>query len=559
MSSLNNIKMTKAATLRAQANKRKVGSEATKPKPGPRPSKPTVTPVLPTYADQDAETGTVDRDDGVSEILEEESEEELHHEETTQAPATGKGPLRTKASKPAQPKAKKETRAAATAPHLSYLSLVSDFKSVPARPAKLIEFVPNFERLYAASSAVSSLLCPLKKLHKDDPSYNSVFSRLGLTYCAIYIILLARRASGSIVYEENKVLKVLEKAYDFDTCMIPGPYVAFLATFGFHIPQDRRFDQIVPAFPGNMTTIPYANTETQRTIFPHVQVLLRLAHIVASGNVADQTDDQTDPNPIAYDNHWQDGFFVIQNTEFAFAARSGPRYAGTNNRTLFNNSIVSAAQKETATRHIAYNFSLNYPFHDKKSDLVEVCNNLPIRTIPFIKDGATTFPNPTSLLAALGLDGNTRWLTTVMESLEYESKFFKGSSSLSSIGYENGQNILCISHFASTAPAPEEGWFPSLHLSSEEGNYVLTKMENVTEEDLAVANLTATIVTYSGMHNTSFLSASPSLGTIDAFTSDEFHPFSAHTRRIIRHTAPIGHRFRTHLKTEMMLPLSDVL
>jgi hypothetical protein len=83
-------------------------------------------------------------------------------------------------------------------------------------------------------------------------------------------------------------------------------------------------------------------------------------------------------------------------------------------------------------------------------------------------------------------------------------------------------------------------------------------MEDVSEGDLALANLTATIMHTSDgdpahpLHNMSSLSST-------APAAGDFHLFHAQIKRIIRNAPLIAHQFRTHIKVNDMLKLDEVI
>nr|QMU26431.1 capsid protein [Rosellinia necatrix partitivirus 26] len=561
------VRMTKTATLRAAANKpRNVGREAGKPKPGPAP-KVKITP--PSYEDQDQESGQVDGPQEASDVIEDDEEEEIEEEVVTQAAPSlppKKGTPRSKFSAPSKPKDGyvDGRRAAAPAPHMKLLSLVSDYKPVPSKPARFFEFIPDMFRLFAMHAAVASLLSPLKPVHKNDPTYNPVFSRLALSYAALYIILCARKACSKLTYNERKVLKALEEGFDFTTLMIPGPYVLFLSTFGFHLPADRRFDAICPKIDiEDKETKP--KTKTLNPQFPHFPALLTLASYVAGSENANgdsnltrkgkgKPEGTTTGTSTDHYAHWTNNEITLVNDKVDFDGTWS----------LWGNNVVHQAHRDTSLRPMSQNCALAYRFHATRLDLVKARDSLPIDDIPYPAHNAETADD---LLTWFGIKSDVRWMATVMESLEYEAKFFDGSATLGSIGFENGQNVLCVSEIHLGPDSVDGKWFASLRIKDVDvdvddasPHLVKTMMENVSDSEMAIANLTGTVTQYVGGHATgNLLKDKCSVGDISTIPKTGVHAYSSHARKYIRDAPNLAHRFRSHIKTEMMKRLDDVL
>jgi len=126
------------------------------------------------------------------------------------------------------------------------------------------------------------------------------------------------------------------------------------------------------------------------------------------------------------------------------------------------------------------------------------------------------------------------------------------------IGFESGQQTLCRFKFQLDAAAPTiEDWHHT-GLVSEEGHCVTTSMEDVSDGDMQLANLTATIITMEGGHNTNAFTGMSSLSSTVPRAGD-FNVFHAQTKRIIREAPLIAHQFRTHIKTHDMKKLDEVI
>jgi len=219
-------------------------------------------------------------------------------------------------------------------------------------------------------------------------------------------------------------------------------------------------------------------------------------------------------------------------------------------------ALRTIAERKASTKFLSYNAALHYPFNARREDLEKVSHSLNFTVpVPLFPTGKTELP---TLMHYFGVEKDIRWISSIMDSLNYEAKFFKGRSTLGDIGIETGENILCISSFKLKADELDEGWFQSLNLE-DDGHSVYTKMEGVTDGDLAIANYTATVSNFEGGHANSFVTLSRSVQIPTNVPAGNFDPYSSHTRRIIRDAPLIAHRFHTMLKSEMLLKLSDVI
>jgi hypothetical protein len=437
------------------------------------------------------------------------------------------------------------------------LGLVTEYKPVPSKPAKFVEFYPDMTNLFDVSGAVASLLSPLKAVHKNDPTYNPIFSRLGLSLCATFIILNARKACNVLTYNERKVLKALEESIDFTTVMIPGPYVVFLSTYGFHLPADRRFDAICPALLIDEKEDKPRSTHIS-PLFPHIPALLKLSHVLTDDSkVTEKKAGKPSSSTAASAGlpqfvYWTNDEFTLVNGHADFDDALS----------RFNTRLDTKATRDGSLGFLSANCALIPRFHAKRLDLVRSAQSYSGAEIPQLAD---TSDAAADLLTFFGLKSSTRWVSTVMESLQYEARFFAGSSSLGSIGHETGQNILCTSVFVLKNDAVKQEWFSSIHLDEAEADdessphHVETCMENVSDGDMAIANLTQTISRYGNSTGTNPYKNKSSVTRTTNIPRSSVDPYNSHVRRYIRGAPLLSHRFRSHIKTEMMLNLDDVL
>lgn len=546
-------KPTRSSQLRAEAAKaRKVGSEATKPKPSSKPRPP------PSYKDQDKEKGEKDEGDDAEKKIEEEEAQDAQDEDPEpkgKPDPKGKEPQRTKSSVRSTPAKKPDSK---SAPHLTMLALTIDQSPMPCKVTKEFEYVPSHYRLFAAHSAIASLLCPLKIIQKDDPSYNPVYSRLALSLCTLYKILDSRERAGLITYDESKVIKKLRLAFDFEAAMIPGPCVSMVEAMGEHYPTDKRFDVICPKIPYQVgdTNNPEAINEEatsiasgQKLLFPHFPALLCLADQISKENVENEvkvTAATTTPAAAAVnaDQFWHEKEFVLFNPITTTTSIRLWRNAGD---TAGNNKIAN-------NKALLMNSALLYPFEIRKDHLIASSQASPPLTLSYPDTNTTAV---TDLLLFFGVKSSTRWIPTVMSSLEYEAKFFIGSATLGSILGETGQNILCVSKFQMDATAPTLNWHTGLGVTDDDVHKVVTMMESVGDGDMAVANLNATVVQMMSSANSSSAKYACSFDPIPV--TDALHAYGSHTRRIIHRVPLIAHQFRTFIKTEMMKNVRAVL
>lgn len=528
---------------------RKPGSEATKPKPGPAPRKP-VAPkkpaVPPTYEQQDAETGSQDgeAEEVLSSLEEEAAENEVPQ---VQAPKSKvQAQARPKASK--FPSPSKEKDAFTAAPHLALLDLVSDYKPTPPRPSQFVEVHIDFRLLMHMHSAMSGTITHSKAIHKEIPTYNSVFSRLAVSLLATYKILVAREYAQVLTYDEAKVLKKFRLAHDFEAQTIPGPLVAFFSAFGLHVPTDKRYESICPRLPFQGCedasldlSKTYISTSPLDAAFPHFPSLLYLAHLVASGEAGTTVKDDFDED---VDLHWQGRFFVLVQTTDTFK----DRYR------IANVDVKAVATRVGTLRAITQNAALVPPFPDRKDWLLDVHNHLSIRKVPHWSSTDTAAPD---LLSYFGVKTDVRWISTIMSALDDEARFFTGNSTLANIGFETGANALCIYEHSLANTAVDDGWFPDLHTHSNE-HTVVTTMEDVSDGMMSIATATAVLTKYTGGAATNYANNFASV-SVPALNRGELSAYNGHVKRIIRGVHTIEHRFVNHVKTHHLLNVAEVL
>jgi len=203
------------------------------------------------------------------------------------------------------------------------------------------------------------------------------------------------------------------------------------------------------------------------------------------------------------------------------------------------------------------NAAFNYPFNAYFPYLNKTSEHLPGITIPVptYARGRTAAPD---LMTAFGLKGQTRFLPVVMESLEYEAKFFKGSATLGSLGFESGQELLCVSVFnLSPTPPTTYNWHMDQGIE-EDNNVVKTAHDSVSDGDMQLANLVAPVVVINGANAGSHFSTMSSILSPSTDAS-KFHIYHSQTKRVIKDAPLIAARFRSHVKSEDFLSVAEVV
>lgn len=553
------VRMNRAATLRAAAKSasrpsspapRRVGAEGTKPKPAP----------LPTYAEQNEEKGEQDANAQETAIVDNAEEEEVEH---VPAPAPTKNKTATTRSKHsvrATPSAPTYSGAGSVVPAFSLMDLVTDYEPIIAKPGRSVQVVPSFYRLSAINEAVGSILCPIKAIFKRNPTYNTIYTRTALYYCAVYKILVAREVNSLLDDTERKVLKALRGAYDFDTTPIPGPYVAWFCSIGFHTPADRRLDVICPALPAfEDIKVPNANdlTKVEGSVqlrFPNFPYMLRLCNLVSEGKVLNKikTTDAATSNPTLTDveEHFSGRFFV----PFPITTE---KIDGTYN--IFGTDMTAAGTR-SGLHTLQKNSALFYRFQDQKDYLSRVHHSISHDKIPVPSmSTARGHTNEVeSLLHYFGVDKAPRWIAGIMDALTYESKFFSGSTTLANTRFEVGADALCTVTYDLEATAWDNDWFGSFNVK-DEGIMCQTYDDNVQKFDLQFALLNSVHLRFTGGPNAAVGVTDVTKVCIEDLSGGRISAFSGRDlKRQIVHVDPIGHRLLQHIRSEMLLPLESV-
>jgi hypothetical protein len=430
------------------------------------------------------------------------------------------------------------------APYLALYSLGKEYSPQIYKPAKVQLFVPSFLRLSEIHSAVSSIVSPVRSVHKKNPIYTSVFTRTALAYCYLYKILISLEKSSELGYEEAKVLKQLRNAHDFDAQIIPGPYVGPFCSIGFHVPKDKRYDVLCPTLPefDNYKNVLLESASKACALhFPSFTALRFLCQQIIEGDAL-KTLTKTGGHEQA---------FITKKGKFV------PFTIGTD-FTADHPFFASAGFRSSATRAqfvgTMHNSALQFPFFDQPDDLNVVSLSYPGKDIPLVDHTGTVRDAP-DLLTYFGLKKGGRWLAPLLDCLTYEATFFDGSATLLSTGYEVGTDALTTVSFGYTADALEGIWHSELpYADSLDVVQVSSHSDEVTDDDMRISLVNQTIVNVrAATPATSDLLKAEGM-FIPELARSPTSMFNQPIKKVTLVPQTIGHRIPTLIRSEMLKP-----
>nr|QLC36779.1 capsid protein [Sarcosphaera coronaria partitivirus] len=547
------IQSTLSSRLREEANKkklaaskpaRKVGAEATKPKPTPRKQ---AKPVAPPPVEEDEEEEVADSNEEEEEVQEEEDEQQVQEAAPVVAKARGsKRPATQRVAKKAA-----ESRSATIAPDMELLSLFTEYNSVPPPASTATEVYPSYIRLIEMNAAVGSIFAPLRAIEKDKKEYNSVYSRLAICLCAVYRTLAAREFAKMLTYDERKVLKALREGHSFEDQLIPAPYAPFLKTFGYCDPGPEQFDAVVPALPAanTLTNAPLGNAHPMW--FPNFPALTWLSSVVSgkNGHQVQSTFQDTAAPPAMHSRYVQDDKLVLFRTDNVTAMAGTYTYMGWD--------LAASATRNNQALSIYNNIAFIDEFPEDASRLAKVRAGSGKNKIP-IPAATTGNVNVRDLMEYFSIKDSTRWIIEVMDALSYEAKFFEGSHTLGSFGIGAGPEILTIASVELKAPAyvANTTW-GEIDLAFEpQGIELITRM-NLSDMDMKVAALTCPILSFPAKANHPYNAFH---GVADYATRTDVYPYNnTKVKRIIYKLDSKSHLYRIHVRSKMMKEIRDVI
>jgi hypothetical protein len=407
-------------------------------------------------------------------------------------------------------------------------------------------------------SYATSLLVTKKAVNKDNRVYNSPMSRLALGYVWLYQILKAKFLCQQITYEEGKVLKQLEKT-SIETTVVPGPYVTFLQAVGYHLPSDKRYDVIYPTIPTvDKLTGSGKQTDIYPTVFPHFPTLINLCKVIAEGHVGDKAKYDHTVGTTTTERSEQIYLYKGHLVPWTTSAKT---WKDPFNRITYPHDLKAPAERADFT-HLRYSPFFLYKFWDDEEKLEDVTRVYPGSEIPRIEMRNTHYDYDSDLLRFFGVKGNVRWLNSILEMLDYESKFFNGSVPVRQIGHETGANALTMVKMVvdDTSPALTDDWFGSFKIPDESIS-VETRMEGVSDFDLQMNLLTCTIMEFEVPAGTNDFRKVEPVEKITGRSANTggISPFSETLKKSIVRQSPLSNRFRSHVESEMIKPIREVV
>jgi len=224
-----------------------------------------------------------------------------------------------------------------------------------------------------------------------------------------------------------------------------------------------------------------------------------------------------------------------------------------NDKTFLGTKYVTASAGTTGTAVLAQGPTLYNKFPGTLSYLNEVKEHVPAWPNSDPEKGFNTSQLMDFFVAGKSLE----WMNRAFEALEYEAKFFDGSSTLESIGFEAGPEVLTKTTVKFSAPSFDaKAWFPTFVVDGK-GLTVDAKREAITESHLQLGLFQQSIVHYTGLTTTYLHSVNTASSTI---TGNDLPVYTeGYTRRRILNTEDTSHGLYTLISSSMALKIADVL
>jgi hypothetical protein len=466
--------------------KRSPDAETSKPRVSkPAAKKPKAAPLPPppeasSSEDEEAE----DASDAESAV----SEDETPKQEEVPVPATA---LATRARKTKTSKVKvKEPTDKKVAPHMALFLHSLPYESSPPEPRPIAYYAIDFSFPMEINHLLTGVMLSFEKVKKNNRSYNSISSRLGLSLAIYYKILLVQQSAGVISADSLKLLKRLLISHPPATIMIPSPYVHWLSTLGYHLPEDTKFDKVVPLFPEPSAThdLPsktakYLTVKTTplALAYPSIPYLYSALDIISSkGEVKKQGASKADKDVDDNLHIEEDDFVLINRKGFQPGVVS-----------FFGVAMTSGPTATSATDALSQNAGFLFPFREDIDELVALQKHL--RPIPSVWK---TVPEIKSVMDLFMASTSTDWMHGPFAALRYESKFFPGSSTLESLDVSSGPELTCQVHYEQTQTRTNT-WYGSRTFKSRAVS-VKTMNRHVTSNHLAIAHATRMVTKVTG-------------------------------------------------------------
>jgi hypothetical protein len=455
----------------AESTKPRVSKKTTKPAPEPAPSSISESEESASEAEEASDIASAD----------EESENELVPvpKKATASKVTKTKTSRVKVKAPTSSK---------QAPHMVLFSHSLPFESSPPEARKIAHYIVDCAQPFELNSMVFKILASHAKILKNNRSYNSVSSRLGLALVIVYKILLVLEAAGTISNDQVKALKAIRLIYPAANIMIPSPYLHWLSTLGFHIPEDAKFDKVVPLFPSpsDMYThhvadkkISLVTGQLAPLCYPSIPHLYAMLEIISSRSEIPRTENNTATTPKSTKVHF------TKEGDFCLAARTG---FATGSVVYFGHDFNAAPSSGSNTDYIAQNVAFTHPFPESEVDLISVSRNL--RPIPIISQD--DYPISTTLEMLVAKE-SVAWMSGPFAALAYEAKFFPGSTTLESLPLSSGPELTCVVTSELSTNLETVWYAPRLY--SPRSLSVTTRNRHVTTSHLQIAHSVRMITT----------------------------------------------------------------
>nr|QDW65151.1 coat protein [Hypomyces chrysospermus partitivirus 1] len=284
-------------------------------------------------------------------------------------------------------------------------------------------YVPDCRSLFSAAYYICDLLTMNSLVHEFDPAFMSITFYLYTAHLFYHQILRVRDFAGELNREERRCLRHYQSVGPAESWPVPTPFIGILQSFGMIQPPSKLYGKIVPKLP----TLTNFTAAQSLAGIQNVPSILRIPIVPAMQQLLH--------NFGSCSADWHNDILYPTGDPVLSSGAQGNTFLG-----LDDSTIVGPIQ------NLFFNSGWNLPT-ETSEELVSISYGLKRSliarmNIPNIGNTATI----TGLESFLGFRDGTSvsWMKNLLKSSSTVSRFFPGSTNLSTIGTTTQEEFATI-------------------------------------------------------------------------------------------------------------------